>query len=424
MKPSHKLIFFINSFCIGIMAPVLSLVLLSHGATLKTLSLCIGIFAVMVVILELPSGILTDFIGRKRIFLISQCFMLCNFILILFSQHFLLLAVACAFQGMGRAFSSGSLEVLEIESFMKEKGETGLTKINSTLTAIDSMGLAFGSICGGLFGYLDPTYVLLLSVCILLELLLLILTILFVEEIWEKVLDAKPVMQLKKQVYNLFSSLKQSKFVITILAISVMIGLGISTIEVYWQPTLKLYLPERLSWIFGIVNCLGYLGVSLGSKVAEKLWKSLHISENIRRFMICYWPMRLLLPFTILLLGLCRDLYIFIFLFILTYAVLGAGNLFENTIFHASIDNSQRASMISLSSLFLRSGGILTSILGSLILTGFSLTHVWILLSSAMCTGILLLMVLYSRNSLPFLKHLSRENFNYKNGSQGADTTS
>lgn len=395
MEPSHKIIFFTNSFRIGIMAPVLSLVLLSHGATLKTLSLCIGIFAAMVVVLELPSGILTDFIGRKRIFLISQCFILCNFLLILFSRHFLLLAVACGFQGMGQAFSSGSIEVLEIESYIKEKGEDGIPKISSTLAVLECAGLASGSLCGGFLGYFDSTYTLLLTVCILLEFLLLTLTVLFVKETWEKPMDGTPAVQLKNQIRSLFSSIQHSKIVMTILAMSAMLGLGLCTIETYWQPTLKLYLPEHLSWIFGIINCLGYFGASLGSKGAEQLWKYSHASEETGRSMMGYWSLRLLLPFIILSLGLCRNLFLFIFLFVLTYTVLGAGNLFENTILHASIENSHRSSMLSLSSLSVRSGAILTSILGGLILTEFFLAYVWILLSATMGAGILLCMVFY-----------------------------
>jgi len=405
MKPSRKIIFFTNSFCIGIMAPVLSLVLLSHGATLKTLSLCIGIITLMVVILEFPSGILTDFIGRKRIFLISQFFMLCNFLFILFARHFSFLAIACVFHGIGTAFSSGTIEVLEIETYMKEKGETGLSKINSTLAVIDSTGSALGSLCGGLLAYLNPTYSLLLIVCISLELLLIILTLIFVKETWKKILNVFPVTQLKRQIHSLFSSLKQSKIVITLLAMSIMLGLGLCTIEVYWQPTLKLYLPEHLSWIFGIVSCLGYFGASLGNKGAELMWKHLHASANIRRSMMCLWSLRLLLPLTIISLGLCSNVLIFIFLFILTYTLLGASDLFEKTILHASIDNSHRASILSLSSLFLRSGGILTSILGSLILTNFSLSCVWVLLSVAMGIGILLLMVLYKRRYLTGIIH-------------------
>lgn len=162
MKRSHLLLFGANAFGTGLLAPVLSLVLLSHGATLENLSLCIGIFAVMVVVLELPSGIMADLIGRKRIFLLSACFMMANYVLLMFSSHFLMLAAACAMQGIGRAFSSGSIEALEIETYLREQEGRNLEKINSTMAVIDSVGLALGSITGGVLGFLDGSYSLLL----------------------------------------------------------------------------------------------------------------------------------------------------------------------------------------------------------------------------------------------------------------------
>ncbi len=154
MKRSHILLFGANAFGTGLLAPVLSLVLLSHGATLENLSLCIGIFAVMVVVLELPSGIMADLIGRKRIYLLSACFMMANYILLMFSSHFLMLAAACAMQGIGRAFSSGSIEALEIETYLREQEGRNLEKINSTMAVTDSVGLALGSITGGVLGFL------------------------------------------------------------------------------------------------------------------------------------------------------------------------------------------------------------------------------------------------------------------------------
>ena len=44
MKRSHILLFGANAFGTGLLAPVLSLVLLSHGATMENLSLCIGMY--------------------------------------------------------------------------------------------------------------------------------------------------------------------------------------------------------------------------------------------------------------------------------------------------------------------------------------------------------------------------------------------
>lgn len=75
--------------------------------------------------------------------------MMANYILLMFSSHFLMLAAACAMQGIGRAFSSGSIEALEIETYLREQEGRNLEKINSTMAVTDSVGLALGSITGG-----------------------------------------------------------------------------------------------------------------------------------------------------------------------------------------------------------------------------------------------------------------------------------
>lgn len=55
----------------SLVAPVYSLVLLSRGATLSTLSLCVAAQMVTVVLLEVPSGVMSDLLGRRRLFVAS-----------------------------------------------------------------------------------------------------------------------------------------------------------------------------------------------------------------------------------------------------------------------------------------------------------------------------------------------------------------
>ena len=132
MKRSHILLFGANAFGTGLLAPVLSLVLLSHGATLENLSLCIGILPSWSSCWNSPAE-LWRFDRKERIFLLSACFMMANYVLLMFSSHFLMLAAACAMQGIGRAFSSGSIEALEIETYLREQEGRNLEKINSTM---------------------------------------------------------------------------------------------------------------------------------------------------------------------------------------------------------------------------------------------------------------------------------------------------
>lgn len=233
MKTSHKVFFLINSFAAGITIPVLSLILLSHGATIKTLSLYIGIISVIVVATELPSGILTDIYGRKRVYLLSHLFLLLNFLLVLISDNSLLLSIACVFQGLGKSFSSGTVEIIEIESYIKESGDADLSKINSTLAILDSIGLAAGSFWGGFIGYIGSDYNILLLFCIILEIVLLFLSAFIIKENRAADLSHKFSRQLKEQFKDIRTSLNNSKFLVVILIESSLLGIGLSTVEVY-----------------------------------------------------------------------------------------------------------------------------------------------------------------------------------------------
>lgn len=306
--------------------------------------------------------------------------MMANYALLLFSRHFLMLAAACAMQGIGRAFSSGSIEALEIETYLCEHEGRNPEKINSTMAVIESVGLASGSIAGGILGYLDVSYSLLLILAFILQILILGLATWFVKEPPREKSPLSPVLQLKEQVRGLYHSLLHSLPVTTIVLMSAACGMLLCTVEVYWQPTLQAFLPGQMGWIFGVITCLGYLGVTIGSKAAEAVMQSKRMVFTPEKSWHTYWILRFLLILSVAVLGFTRRVWLFPVLFVLVYVVLGAGNLIENTIFHGTVASSQRAGMMSLLSLSLRAGGLGTSLLGSLIISGLSLPYVWLLL--------------------------------------------
>ena len=71
MRKSLQAILFIKSFGTGIVAPVLMLAMLSHGATVRDLSLLLGAYSFMVIAAEFPTGLFADLYGRKRAFIVS-----------------------------------------------------------------------------------------------------------------------------------------------------------------------------------------------------------------------------------------------------------------------------------------------------------------------------------------------------------------
>ncbi len=411
MPVSHKILLTINAFSIGVLVPVMTLMFCRHGASLETLWVIMGTFSITVIVLEIPSGITADLIGRKKVFILSHILLLISFLLILISNSLPLLACAAVFLGTGRAFSSGSIEAFEVERFIEKNGSDNLSTINNILTIIESAGTSLGALAGGYLGYADHTYRATLLLLILLEAVFICLTTFVVHEIHTKInpalehsnllpsgahqLGTKPRSaqgnNLLIKIYNALrtrlwspnaltsvaTEMKNSPCVLMIMFMTLALGISLSTVEAYWQPTLTQYLPSKTNWILGLVSCLAYLGVGLGSAIAKYCFRLLKgEAKNIRKF---YYLSRILMPVSLMPIFICRDWKIFILIYTAIYIILGMGNLIENTLLHSSIQNTHRASILSCISLFMKAGAIVTSLLGILLLKGMKADMMWVL---------------------------------------------
>ena len=390
MLLSHKILFFLNSFSTGILTPVLTLVLCSHGASLSTVPVFLGIFAVTVMVLEVPSGVFADLKGRKNTFLMSHIFIWLSFFTIFMGNSPLFLAVANVFLGMGRAFGSGSMEALEIDQYIEKNGKTHLPEINSLLAKLDNFGLAAGALLGGYLGYVDSDYSLNLISLLLAEAVLIFMAVFFVKE--ERTERKKTEQNLLTGFSGMLKSIKASRILCAVCGMAAVLGFLLAAVETYWQPSIKLYLPENLTWLLGIVNCSAYLGGSIGNTAGMKILSKTGNTLSAKKRL--YAAFRILLCLVPVLMAFCRTWYIFAIVYALVYMVSGMAGLVENTLLHEAADSSFRASMMSLYSLLVRGGSIGTSLLCGVLLQSGNLNLVWIFVPLA-ALGATALMILF-----------------------------
>ncbi len=392
MLLSHKILFFLNSFSTGILTPVLTLVLCSHGASLSTVPVFLGIFAVTVMVLEVPSGVFADLKGRKNTFLMSHIFIWLSFFTIFMGNSPLFLAVANVFLGMGRAFGSGSMEALEIDQYIEKNGKTHLPEINSLLAKLDNFGLASGALLGGYLGYVDSDYSLNLISLLLAEAVLIFMAVFFVKE--ERTERKKTEQNLLTGFSGMLKSIKVSRILCAVCGMAAVLGFLLAAVETYWQPSIKLYLPENLTWLLGIVNCSAYLGGSLGNTAGMKILSKTGNTLSAKKRL--YAAFRILLCLVPVFMAFCRTWYMFAIVYALVYMVSGMAGLVENTLLHEAADSSFRASMMSLYSLLVRGGSIGTSLLCGILLQSGNLNLVWIFvpLTALGATALMILFVI------------------------------
>ena len=367
-----QIIFFLHWFATGILAPVLSLALMEHGATIDTVSLLIGAYSATVVAAEFPSGILADLFGQKKAFLLSALFAVLCFGLVLFSQSLPVLMAAMICMGLSRAFSSGTLDALSV-NMMEAREEEELLKHTSRFSILESTGLAAGALIGGLLAEIGTVYDGNIIMSLGIYSLLFVLTLFFVRNYHVPCADSERVSlrsQIGGQLKQCFQLLLQKGVVRVILVLSVVTGFALISVETYWQPAYDAFDPPE--WSLGLVSSGGFFGVMLGSKLIMYI-----LRKHIRHVLTAFLVQRALFGLGLIALFFTTGILPFIAVYILSYSFLGGGGVAETTLLHRRARDDQRSSILSLFSFILQLGGIVASLAGYFISTNDHYKQIW-----------------------------------------------
>ena len=117
---------------VGLMIPVLVLLPLERGLTLAQYGLAAAIQGIVVMILELPTGGLSDALGRRPVVLLAGAVDLASLTVLTFADSVVLFFIVYLLQGIYRALDSGPLEAWYVDHALaadeKADIETGLSR--------------------------------------------------------------------------------------------------------------------------------------------------------------------------------------------------------------------------------------------------------------------------------------------------------
>ena len=225
------------------------------------------IYAMTVTAFEIPSGILADKFGRKRMLAAYNALSAAELILLLFAHSFWQFAIAIFLAGIGKALSSGSENALLYDSLLNEGIHEKFEKYLGRLSAIDFTGSIIAALSGGVlanFFRLEFNYVLsIVSVCIA-----FILTL----SLKEPPVLTKPEneisggMQYTKQALSIF---KHNPLVFVYCLTGAVLGACLIYLDEFWQIVLeRVGLPVIF---FGMVSAAASILRIPGNLFAYKL---------------------------------------------------------------------------------------------------------------------------------------------------------
>ena len=369
MRTRYRLLIFLTNFGFGVVAPVLSLMLIAHGCPLGMIGLAFGAFAIVVIAAEIPSGVFADLYGRKLSFLIACALSALSCVVLLVSNSFLPAMAGLMLFGLSAAFSSGSMDALIVEETLALRGQDALGKTVGEIVAFQCAGIAAGALLGGWLPE-DGGYAAHLFVRLSASAMTGLLAVFLLQERRE---PAEHVSnRLKHHAGQMFGALRSSRILTAMLVCALVIAATQSMIEIYWQPRLvSLDSGVRQSYL-GLICAGEYIVTTLASLAMSRVRLG---DEKIRKAV--YFSLCTALALCVILLAKQAGIAGFAAGYLLMYLCIGLMSVPEQTIINAEVSDGVRASMLSVVSFSVRLGALLSSLASSAMLLKMDIGSMW-----------------------------------------------
>lgn len=219
-----------------------------RGMTIQMVVYTEIIFAVTVVLLEVPTGIIADKWGRKKMIVLSallECFM---FLILVFATEFWHFAVAIFLAGIARSASSGSENAMLYDSLLQNGQEQAFEKYLGRLNVCDFTAAIIAALCGSLLAsrysfelnYWISFVSMLVSVCV---------SLLLVETAVKSKSDES--IEIKEHIKSSVHVFRKHPGVYLVVLSGMVIGAALNFIDEFWQLYLnRLEVPVLYSGLF------------------------------------------------------------------------------------------------------------------------------------------------------------------------------
>lgn len=131
--------------------------LVARGYSLWQVGAAEGVFHVVSLLAEVPSGMMADLLGRRRVLALSGVAAALSALLMAFEQNFFWVCASMALSALAYNLVSGTQEALVYDS-LKEAGQSERFLTMETITTqVETAGAALGKLAGALTGVLGFT---------------------------------------------------------------------------------------------------------------------------------------------------------------------------------------------------------------------------------------------------------------------------
>lgn len=350
---------------VGFLAPIFVLIPLSRGLSLTEIGFVFAAQGLVVLALELPTGGLSDALGRRPVLLLASVVAIASMGLFTIADSAPMFVAAMVLQGVYRALDSGPLEAWFVDATLAADPGAEIEHGLGRGTAALSIGIAVGALTSGGLVALHPVRdaePLLLPLLVALGLHVVHLGAVFA-------LMAEPPRPRHPEA--IAASVRAVPGVIRHglgLLRSSRVLLGLVLVEAFWgfsMTTFESLFPIRLSELVGGTNAAAAIMGPVGSAAwFASAAGSAGIVVLSRRIGVARSAalLRIVQGTTIVGMGLIAGPVGVVVAYLACYTAHGASNPMHTTLLHRQVDGPHRTTVLSMNSMVSQPAGALGAI--------------------------------------------------------------
>lgn len=361
----------------GLLIPIGVLLMLSRGLSLTEIGLAFSAQGFVVLALELPTGGLSDSLGRRPVLILASLVGLLSLGVLIVAQSLPMFVVAMVLQGVFRALDSGPLEAWYVDATLSAdpdaRIESGLGAGSSAL----SIGIAAGALLSGALVALDPVDAVdPLTLPLLVAFGLNLVNFGAIVLLMSEAPRARGVRAIAGSVGAVPAVIRDG---LRLLRTSRVL-LALVLVELFWgfsMVTFESLFPIRLSEVIGdTTDAAALMGpVSSAAWFASAAGAAL-IAAISRRIGVARSAaiLRILQGLTIVAMGLIAGPIGVVTAYLACYVVHGASNPMHMTLLHRQVDGPHRTTVLSMNSMVSQPASAIGAIILAALADGTSIT--------------------------------------------------
>ncbi|MEX1169164.1 MAG: MFS transporter [Chloroflexota bacterium] len=363
-------------FPVGLLIPISVLLMVSRGLSLTEIGLAFSAQGFVVLALELPTGGLSDSLGRRPVLIVASIVGLLSLAVFSVADSVAMFAAAWFLQGIYRALDSGPLEAWYVDATLAADPDARIESGLGAGSSVLSVAIGGGALLSSGLVALDPIdSVDALAVPLLVALVLNVVNFGAVVLLLKEVRRARGVRAIASSVGAVPGVVRDGLRLLR----SSRVLLALVLVELFWgfsMVTFESLFPIRLSEVLGdTASAAALMGpVSSGAWFASAAGAALITAVSHRLGVARSAAMlRVLQGAAIVAMGLLAGPIGLVTAYLACYVTHGASNPMHMTLLHRQVDGPHRTTVLSMNSMVSHPAGAIGAIVLASIADGTSL---------------------------------------------------